>query len=278
MSQQPVATTVSNPHSLPSRYEIRKLTENDIPWICAIVLHTNMFHSKLWPMIYPDGKTARCLAGLDKAEYLVRHQVESGHSHGVFDTEYQYKTEEARKAGGKLLWDVNNIDATGEDLLRQMDFPLASVALAYDGINPLDMERIMPLIEILPTFGTMYHHLEVLDPRDPASWKPKEPNEILLRNATSTRHDYEGQRLMRELANYLMRYADGLGFRGIQIECAADPVTHVWSHPPEPFKAIVVSRFRADEYSEEQEVDGVKRQVNPFEPAKQEMTKVYVTL
>ena len=35
-----------------------------------------------------------------------------------FDTEYQYKTEEARKAGGKLLWDMNNTDATGEDLFE----------------------------------------------------------------------------------------------------------------------------------------------------------------
>ncbi len=278
MAHSQVATTVLNPSYLPPRYEIRKLTEREIPWIGAIVLHSNMFHNKLWPVVYPDGMVERCLGGFDKVEYLVRHQVESGHSHGVFDTEYEYKTEEARKEGGKLLWDMNNANVTGADLLKQMDFPLASVALAYDGINPLDMERLMPLMETLPVFGTVYHHLEVLDPRDPASWKPRQPNEVMLRNATSTRHDYEGQRLMRELANWLMRYADGQGFRGIQIECVADAVSHTWSHPPEPYKGTIISKFQSEEYSEEQEVDGVKRQINPFEPAKQEMTKVYVNL
>jgi hypothetical protein len=83
---------------------------------------------------------------------------------------------------------------------------------------------------------------------------------------------------MRKLANWLMRYAREQGFRGIQIECMADAVTHVWSHPPRPFKGTVVSEFQAEEYSEEQEVDGVKQQINPFGAAKQRFTTCYVDL
>ena len=275
---QQVATTVLNPSYLPPRYEIRRLTEKDLPWISAIVIHSNMFFNNIWPVTYPDDVVKRCFDGFHKCDYLMRHQVESGHSFGVFDTEYEYKTEEARKEGGKLLWDLENTDVTGEELLRQMDFPLVSIAMAYDGINALDMEKLMPLIMVLPVFGTMYHQLDVLDPRDPASWKPKRPKEVLMRNATSTRHDYEGKGLMRKLANFLMRYADQEGFRGIQIETASDAACRVWSNPPEPFKATVVSQFRSEDYSEEEEVDGIKRQVNPYGAAKQHMAKVYVDL
>ena len=278
MAQQQVATTALNPSHLPPRYEIRRLTEKELPWISAVVMHTNIFHNKFWSTLYPEGLVKRYYAGFDACHYLVKHQVESGHSFGVFDTEYKYKTEEARKEGGKLLWDLNNTEATGEDLLRQMDFPLVSVALAYDGINALDMEQMQPLLDVLPLFGLVYHVLEELDPRDPSSWKPKGPNEVLMRNATSTRHDYEGRGLMKKLAQWLMRYADGQGFRGIQIECLNDAVAYVWSHPPEPYKGIVVSEFDSDKYTEEQEVDGVKQQVHPFGAAVQHQSKIYVEL
>jgi hypothetical protein len=270
--------TKTNPTELPSRYEIRRLTDREELWISAIVVHSNLFHSKIFTVTYPDGLVQRCYAALQHAEYLVKHQIDSRHSFGVFDLEYEYKTEEARKEGGKLLWDFNNSDVTSDDLLRQMDFPLVSVAMAYDGINALDMEKMMPLIGFLPIFGTIYHQLEVLDPRDPVSWKPKGPKEVLLRNATSTRRDYEGQHIMRKLANWLMRYAAEQGFRGIQIEGTADAVIHVWTHPPNPFRADIISEFRTEAYGEEEDVDGVKRQVNPFGAAKQRCAKIYVHL
>jgi hypothetical protein len=270
--------TKSNPSDLPARYEIRRLTEKEIPWISAIVIHSNMFHSPVWPVTYPENTVRRAYAGFRRVDYLIRHQVKSGHSFGIFDLDYQYKTEEAKKQGGKLSWDLDNEDVTPEQLLEQMDFPLATVAMAYDGNNPLDMGKIMELIEVLPAFGTVYHHLDELDTRDPESWKAKGPNEVLLRNATSTRHDYEGQQLMRKMANWLMRYASEQGFRGIQIECLADAVCHVWTHPPAPFEATAVCAFNTQDYREEAEVDGVKKQVNPFGAAQQRATKVYVDL
>lgn len=156
-----------------------------------------------------------------------------------------------------------------------MDFPLVSVALAYDGINPLDLSRLGPMLALLPLFGSLYYALDCLDKRDPASWKPQGPCEVLMRNATSTRADYEGNGLMGQLARWLMREAAGKGYRGIQIECAHDAVTHTWLHPPDPFKGDLIGRLDTATYEEKGEQGQL---VRPFEPAKQACTKVYVTL
>ena len=279
--------TPSLPTYLPPRYEIRRLRPEHRDWISAIVIHSNLFCGSIFPKVYPENIQARAYGALPAAKYLVEHQIESGHSFGIFDLEYEYKTEEAKKAGGKLLWDFKNTDITSTELLRQMDFPLVSVAMAYDGINALDMGELMNLIAFLPCFGTIYHTLEGLDLRKPEDWKPNGPNEVLLRNATSTRADYEGQGLMKKLAQFLMRYAAEQGFRGIQIECIADAVTHVWSKPPAPFKGSVVSEFNTWEYEEDEEVDGQKtgKKINPFqgpppknEIGRQRVTKVYAEL
>jgi len=230
-----------------------------------------MFHSPVWPLIYPEHKAQRIFASKEPGSYLIEHQISSGMSFGVFDTEYKFKRPESEATGGALYWDElkDSPDATSEELLERMDFPLASIALAYDGINPLDMSRLEPLVAALPLFGTLYHNLELQDPRGD-TWKPKEANQVLMRNATSTRHDYEGEHLMGNLARFLMREAKLRGFRGIQIECAHDAVNHVWSHPPAPFKGEVITKVDMGTF----EQDGKK----VFEPSKQVCTKVFVTL
>jgi hypothetical protein len=272
------AATATNPTNLPPRYEIRRLTEEHYPFILAIVLHSNMFHSPVWPVIYPEEKTARVYQGYPAADYLIRHQIESGHSFGVFDLEYKFKREES-KPNGKLYWDFKDTSLSGEQLLEQMDFPLVSVAMAYDGINALDMSQIMPLMECLPLFGTVYHALEERDTRAAESWKPTAEKQVLMRNATSSRHDVEGKGVMKALAQFLMRYAYEQGFRAIQIECLADAVTKVWSQPPPPFKGTVVCEFNTHELEEEVEVDGVKKTIKPFgEKCRQRATKVYCDL
>jgi hypothetical protein len=242
------------------------------------VLHSNLFYSPVWPVVYPDNKTARLYQGYAAGEYLIRHQIESGHSFGVFDLEYQFKRAESRP-DGKLYWDMQDTTLDADQLLAQMDFPLVSVAMAYDGIHALDMARLMPLIECLPLFGTIYHTLETLDTRPEASWKPTAEKQLLLRNATSTRHDAEGKGVMKALAQFLMRYAHGQGFRAIQIECLSDAVTKVWSQPPPPFKSTLVCEFNTAELEEEQDVDGVKTKVKPFgENCRQRTTKIYCEL
>ena len=109
------------------------------------------------------------------------HQINSGHSFGVFDTEYRFKRQKSGPRG-MLYWDKNNpsTDESGAELLSQMDFPLCSVAMAYDGFNALDMEKLMPLIECIPAFPVVYGRLEALDSRKPESWKPTGPHQVLV--------------------------------------------------------------------------------------------------
>lgn len=268
-----------NPSSLRPRYEIRQLESQHVEWAAAIVSHSNSFYSTVWPFLYPekDGKDMIQLA-ID-ADYLIRHQVDSGLSFGVFDTEYVFKREESNATAGKLYWDLSEpsvqqeqgLEAEAERLLGQMDFPLVSVALSYDAHNALDMSKMEPLMAALPHFGLAYHSLEELDSRDPESWKPKGPNEVLFRNATSTRRDYEGEGIMAALARWLMREAAIRGYRGIQIEGFADAVNHVWSTAEQPFKSLVVSEFHTDTWKDE---EGHLS----FTPAHQKITKCYVDL
>lgn len=274
MATTTATQTKSTSDALPPRYEIRQLTDKDIDAASAIVLHSNCFHSPVWSLVYPEAKTQRCYDGVKPIHYLVKHQIDSGMSFGIFDKEYKFKRPESAATGGKLYWDESNKDATGDELLEQMDFSLVTVALAYDGFNHLDMQKLAPVVALLPLFGTMYGVLAERDTRDPASWEVKGPGEVLMRNATSSRRDYEGQRLMGKLARFLMREAAAKGYRLINIETAHDAVYHVWMHPPPPFKAELVSYFTPDDY--EIEEDGKK--VKPYLPSKQQMSKVVVHL
>ncbi|KJZ75280.1 hypothetical protein HIM_05206 [Hirsutella minnesotensis 3608] len=261
--------------NLPPRYEIRVLGPEHIEWASAIVIHSNLYHSPIWPAVYPNDRAARVYKAFNSIYYLVRHQVESGYSLGIFDKEYQFRRPESAATGGQLYWDQKDLEASGEKLLEQMDFPLVSVALAYDGINPLDHDKMKGLMESLPMLGTAYALLERLDSREKSSWEAQKPREVLHRNATSTRHEYEGKGLMRKLANYMMRTAAAEGFRGIQIEPLSDAVAHVWANPPAPFTAEVVSTFHMASWEEENE-KGEK--YNPFYPASQRVSKIYTTL
>jgi hypothetical protein len=259
---------------LPSRYEIRTLGMEHLDWCKALIMHSNVFGSPIWAIVYPKNKTHRLYETYKTIDYLVRHQIESGLSLGIFDKEYKYKRPESADAGGKLYWDLTKEDAEEDELLEQMDFPLVSVALAYDGINKLDHARIEPLIATLPPFGVMYAVLAERDARDPASWQPTGPRQVLMRNATATKLGEERHGFMKILARYMMRRAADQGFRGIQIETAHDAVSHVWGKPPSPFVGHRVSELDCD-YALKDE-NGTTSY--PFHPAKQDMVKIYVDL
>ncbi|KAK7544213.1 uncharacterized protein J3D65DRAFT_608832 [Phyllosticta citribraziliensis] len=261
--------------SLPSRYEIRKLGPEHLDWAKAIVAHSNMFHSPVWPVIFPGRKTKRTYALFRSIDYLCRHSISSGLSYGVFDKLYAFKNPDSIPNGGRLYWDERDLEADGVDLLEQMDFPLVSVAMSYDSINPLDKNKMKPLVDILPPYALMYQELELLDRRDARSWKATGPKQVLFRSATATRVEYEAQGLMRTLSQCVMKVAASKGFRGIQIECSHDAVSKAWSSPPAPFKGRVVAKFSTTMY---EEMDERGRKINPFYPAKQTMTRVYVAL
>jgi len=268
----------SIPTDLPSRYEIRRLTPADQTAATAILCHSNTFYSSVFTVVYPHQKAKRFSAFIETASYLVRHQIESGHCFGVFDIEYVFRSPSSAAAHGAFTHDPGDADADAdaESILAAMDFPLVSVALSYDAAYPLDWEQLMPLINTVPIFGTIYATLVALDQRDPSSWHATGPKQVLMRNGTSTRHDYEGKGIMAGLARWVMRYAAREGFKGIQIECLADAVTHVWANPPSPFTGGVVAEFKTETYEEKDEETGEMR--NPFGEAKQRVTKIYAHL
>ncbi|KAF2263277.1 hypothetical protein CC78DRAFT_466186 [Lojkania enalia] len=248
-----------NPSTLPTRYEIRQLDSSHIPWAAIMFIHSNFFHSPICSVLYPAGVTARVHAASSVGTYLVTHQIIWGHSYGVFDTKYVFQRAESASVGGALYWDASERKGTGCWL---DGLPARQLALSYDSIHPLDMAKLVPLIETVPYFATMYYVLEELDSREKAAWEAKGIGEVLFRSATFTRHDYEGKLLMAGLARWLMREAELKGFRTIQIECAHDTVTHVWSHPDKarrPYWGTIVSQIKPKpeiENEYEREMDG----------------------
>ena len=271
------ATTPSVPSPFTSRYEIRRLSEKDIPIALAIVLHTNVYNSPVWSVTYPNGKAQRCYSGFAKnCEYLVRHQITDGHCFGVFDTEYQYRTKEAEAAGGKVLWDPSKTDATGSELDEQIDSPMMSVALSYDAHNALDMEQLMPLLELLPLYGAIHHRLDTNDPRDPASFAVTARGQVLKRNATSTRTKAQHGGITKKMANWLMAYARDQGYGFINIECFSEAVNHIWTNPTDmTMRGDIVCAFHTEDYTE---VDEKGRIIFPFNGAVQRMSRVYLAL
>ncbi|KAF2019841.1 hypothetical protein BU24DRAFT_419455 [Aaosphaeria arxii CBS 175.79] len=271
--------TPSNPSSLPPRYEIRQLQPEHLEWVMAIVIHSNVFYSPVWTVLYPDYLTDKLHEAMRNGKYLFEHQIKSGLSFGVFDTEYTFKRAESAPTGGKLYWDESEpevkssqgVQAESKRLLEQMDFPLVSVAMSYDGINALDLKKMEPMLQVLPHFGLIYHILDVLDQRAPETWKATGDGQVLMRNATSTRRDYEGQGIMAALARWLMREAAGKGYRGIQIESINNAVAHVWGKAEPPFEGTVISEFDTATWADEEGK-------HAFEPAKQVCKKIWVDL
>jgi hypothetical protein len=260
---------------LPPRYEIRTLGPEHVDWATAIVMHSTAFASPVWSKIYSDDKTGQCYRLFKHGSYPMRHQIESGLCLGIFDKEYTFKRPaESAPTGGKLYWDLEGEDGAGADeqlLLEQMDFPLVSVAMAYDSFYPMDQTQLAPLMDVMPLLAERNKILNARERLDPATWQANGPRQVLFRNSTATRADHEGKGLMGILARHMMRKTAAEGFRGILIQCLHDSVCRVWTNPPEPFRAEILARFHCGEDEDEE----VRRK---FFGSVQEITKVYVTL
>lgn len=258
---------------LPPRYEIRPLLPAHTPWANALIMHASLFASPVWSAIFtdPPSRTKMCYAMFKSARYLMSHQINSGLSLGIFDTQYNFTRPESAGTGGKLYWDLEDESADEKTLLEQMDFPLVSVALAYDSFEPFDAAEVKELLELLPQLGVRNRALQARDERDARKWEATGPGQVMFRNGTATKAGEGEKGFMKVLAKYMMRKAAEEGFRGIQILCLHDAVNHVWTHPPNPYRAEVVASFNCA--SDEDE--GIKQ---AFRGSDQEITKVYVTL
>lgn len=268
---------MANESTLPPRYQIRKLTSADLDWARAIIVHSNLFNSPVWSVIYPEskGNAAQQAYNMFKAlDYHHLHAIGSGHSYGVFDTEYVFKRPESAATGGKLYWDFEDLSATGADLLKRMDYPLVHVALGYDAFDPMDHSKLEEFISYIPELGILFKTIEEEDPRDPEGRKPKALGQAIIRAGTCTRGDYEGKGLTKRVAHWYMREKAKAGFKSIQIDSAAKAVDTVWGNPPPPFKAEVTSSFETKDL--EVEENGVKKK--PFVPADVWCARTVVTL
>ncbi|PGH05339.1 hypothetical protein GX51_03060 [Blastomyces parvus] len=271
---------MSKPTTLPPRFEIRQLGPEHIEWAKALHCHSNSFISPVWPKLHPEFPPWVVYDSYAAFDHLIRHQVESGLSYGVFDTEYKFKNPESAKTGGKLYWQKPTTDAEREattqaSLLEQMDFPLVSIALSFDDFYPLDMEKMMPLFSISPAFPFILGQINAADIKGPDFGKPSGPGQIIQRNSTATREDYNGMGLMKSLAHWLMRELAGKGYKGIKIEGFSDAVFHVWTQPPQPYKAEVLSQINLKDFAGEVESMGEKITLNYVDQA---ISRIYVAL
>lgn len=263
---------MTSERELPPRYEIRTLGPEHLDWATAIVMHSTAFASPVWSKIYSEDKTGLCYNLFKDGAYPMSHQINSGLSLGIFDTEYTFKRAESAATGGKLYWDLDDGAADETTLLEQMDFPLVSVALAYDSFYPIDTTRLASLASVMPLLAERNRILTARETRDPKeTWQATGPGEVLFRNSTATKGGEEGKGFMGTLARYMMRKAAAEGFRGILIQCLHDSVCRVWKNPPEPFSGEVLASFHCGEDEDEE----VRRK---FQGSVQEVAKVFVTL
>ncbi|KAK3955689.1 hypothetical protein QBC32DRAFT_377046 [Pseudoneurospora amorphoporcata] len=278
---------MSSPTALPPRYQIRKLTLSDLPFAHAIITHANLFHNAVWSRLHASDAVERSYRVFNTGAYNTSHGIESGFSYGILDTEYQYKRPESAATNGAVYWDPELHPASsGQDLLEQMDFPLVSVALAYDPVaTPLDMVKFQLVFDALPLFPKLVSITEAHDIRPPEERKPKEVGECLFRCGTATRADYEGKGLARALAAHLMTEAKKAGFKATQVGTVNNRLNAIWERVPgqvrgvEGAKSRVVSVVDLETYEEEEvREDGKVRKVNPFLGAKVVRKCIYVTL
>ncbi|KAH8705816.1 hypothetical protein BGW36DRAFT_368213 [Talaromyces proteolyticus] len=247
---------MSIPTALTPRFEVRQLEAKDVAVVSAIMSHTNVFHSPMWAVAQPDDQTKRCYDLYNSLDYLVGAAIASRLSYAVYDKEYKFKRPESAVTDGALYWDHTNLTATSQHLLDEIDSPLVSVCLAYDGFHPLDLNQLTDLFEILPLFATMHEHFHEIDTRDPKSWEPTSAGQVIMRTGTSTRADYAEMGIMKMMAHWEMKDAAAKGFRGINMETLHPAVDKVWMNPPAPFKATRVNIFNMNELTIE--VNGEK--------------------
>ncbi|KLJ11806.1 hypothetical protein EMPG_13045 [Blastomyces silverae] len=271
---------MSNPTTLPPRFEIRPLGPEHIEWARAIHCHSNTFLSPIWPNLYPEFSALFIYDFFLIFDHLIAHQIESGLSYGIFDTEYKFKNPESAKTGGKLYWQKPTTDAEREattraSLLEQMDFPLVSIALSYDPFYPLDMEKMIEIFAVTPLLPFILGQMDSRDTKNPEARTPSGPGQIVQRNATATREDYNGMGLMKILAHWLMHELAGKGYKGIKIESLSDAVFHVWTNPPQPYKAESLCQINLKDFAGEVELPGEKV---IFHYVDQKVAKIYVAL
>lgn len=260
---------------LPDGYEIRQLTREHLKWVRAIVGHTMSFDSPLWrDAPYEGGATQRAYDMYHAMKPSSKQCIDSGLSYGVFIKDWT-------KSEAKLRWNVEDPSCTRDDLLKQMDFPLVSVAmskdLTADKLGP--RKKFKSWAEIVPPHGTISRELKRKDEsRQNREVKHQTPQagDVVRRSGTHTHGDHAGKGLARALAHFVMDRMAEKGYGKILIHTGDAHVHKVWANPPAPHTAVVGAVFETANHVEAgPETEGKH---NPFGRADVTCSRIWVLL
>ncbi|EAQ93766.1 predicted protein [Chaetomium globosum CBS 148.51] len=270
-------TVDSDVLDLPPGYEIRKLNNEHLSWVQAIVAHTMSFDSAVWSKVdYPGGATQRAYDMYHAIRQSSLQSIQSGLSYGVFCTEYKCRTPGLE---GTLDWDFNDLSADDDDLLEQMDFPLVSIAMSKDAAEdkPVPETGVKPWSEIVPGHAIISNSLKAGDNRPQSVWSPEHMGEVVRRSGTHTRGDHAGKGLSKVLAHHIMREIRDheQGYKAILIHTGGEAVDKVWLRPPAPFKSEEICPFSTSGYHRKD--DHSDTSYNPFGSAKVVSRRIWVT-
>ncbi|KAJ5761534.1 hypothetical protein N7533_003573 [Penicillium manginii] len=269
-------TRVQIPSTLPPRYQIRRLTLADIYAVKALFVQSKTSPSSFCPAVESGNQTIMAYQQYHAVEYLVRHAINSNMSFGVFDTEYSYRYSSSIKMGGKLHWDENDTEASSEQLLHQIDFPLVSIALSYDAANPPDKRKMQRYLDIRPGYKQACVHLDSLIPASARDGYRDAPlGKVLMRKGSVTRGDYEGRGIMKGMALWLVGEAKRCGFEVIEIPVSNSIVRRVWENLPPPCRVAVMAEYVIEDL-EVCDENGEKKR--PFEGIQTEICQLRINL
>lgn len=244
----PPYSTIAELHPV---YEIRQLQPEHLTWVQAIVAHSMAFDSPIWSLVHPGRQTQRAYDMFKAIEPSSQHCIHSNLSYGVFIKNWTPSRPDSGP-NGHLHWDFNDLSGTREDLLNQMDFPLVSIAMSQDGAvskSPPPKGHIS-WNQVVPHHDSIRLGLKYGDD----SWTTRErkgdtyKGRVVKRSGTHTRGDHVGKGLAKTLAHHVMRTLAEKGFQHILIHTGSDAVNKVWEHPPEPYRAEVVSVYDTAEH------------------------------
>lgn len=163
-----------------------------------LTLTSKVFGSPIYRNLYPTDKTARFYGLYQASDYLIKYQIASGLSLGVFDTEYEFKHPDSVAAGGKLHFDLSDDGVDEAELLRQMDVPLASIACAFDAFHAMDNRRVAPVTGRLPASASFHEALTAASAAAKLTTAgaapipmPMTAEEILINSSSSSSDDDE---------------------------------------------------------------------------------------
>ena len=272
-------------------YEIRQLEPDHVEWVQAIVGYTMSYKSPIWEDVRYDrgddrGKTQRAYDMFHAIRDSSLQAINSGLSYGVFDKTW--------KGEYGVTWDFTKPNATEEQLLEGMQFPLVSIAMSKTstaeqllanykkeaGNNTEAVKGAAPSWkDILPLQAIMSKDLKDQEAKllKTGFFDELPTGDAVRRSGTHTwGAEHTGKGLSRALAHYMMDKAKAKGIKWIMIHTGSDAINKVWENPPEGYKHHVTGEFNTANH---REVNTDTEQMhNPFGAAEVICKRIWVDL